>query len=194
MIETTTVIRAASVVTADGERPAMIVVRAGLIIDVTDLTGRSAQSVSADATVEIPEGWVECALRMARNFVDKYPQVTGSRQKIEELFWNRISTSQGGPHDHAFTRGSAEVRTTVVTRHGVNEWVISGLRELTVLKTTGSEFQVSPGRVHLAGRDDRSDSGHRSDRAVALHRRRARLGQHFRGRPPADTRPLRVDP
>ena len=58
MIEATTVIRAARVVTADGERPARIVVRAGLIIDVTDLTGRGAQSLSAAATVEIPEGWV----------------------------------------------------------------------------------------------------------------------------------------
>jgi urate oxidase len=86
----------------------------------------------------------EFALRMARNFVDKYPQVTGSRQEIEEYFWNRISTSQDGPHDHAFTRGFAEVRTTVVTKHGANEWVISGLRELTVLKTTGSEFHGFP--------------------------------------------------
>ena len=58
MIEATTVIRAARVVTADGERPAMIIVRAGLIIDVTDLTGRGAQSLSAAATVEVPEGWV----------------------------------------------------------------------------------------------------------------------------------------
>jgi len=86
----------------------------------------------------------EFALRLARYFVDKYSQVEGSRQEVEEHSWNRISTAEAGPHDHAFTRGSAEVRTTVVTKHGADEAVISGLRELTVLKSTGSEFHGFP--------------------------------------------------
>ncbi len=86
----------------------------------------------------------EFALRRARYFVDKYPQVKGSRQEVEEYSWNRISTAEAGSHDHAFTRGSAEVRTTVVTKHGADEGVISGLRELTVLKSTGSEFHGFP--------------------------------------------------
>lgn len=86
----------------------------------------------------------EFALRLARYFVDKYPQVSGSRQEVEEYSWNRITTAEFGPHDHAFTRGSAEVRTTVVTKHGADEVVISGLRELTVLKSTGSEFHGFP--------------------------------------------------
>jgi urate oxidase len=86
----------------------------------------------------------EFALRMARYFVNEYPQVKGSRQEVEEYYWNRISTADAGPHDHAFTRGSAEVRTTVVSKHGAGEAVISGLRELTVLKSTGSEFHGFP--------------------------------------------------
>ncbi|MGH3566322.1 MAG: factor-independent urate hydroxylase [Pseudonocardia sp.] len=85
----------------------------------------------------------EFALRMARHFVDGYPQVTGSRQVVEEYSWERISTSDG-PHDHAFSRGSAEVRTTVVAKHGADEVVISGLTDLTVLKSTGSEFHGFP--------------------------------------------------
>ncbi|MGH3523977.1 MAG: factor-independent urate hydroxylase [Mycobacterium sp.] len=86
----------------------------------------------------------EFALRMARYFVDQYPQVSGSRQEVEEYSWNRISTSESGPHDHAFSQGSAEIRTTVVSKHGADEAVISGLRELTVLKSTGSEFHGFP--------------------------------------------------
>lgn len=86
----------------------------------------------------------EFALRMARYFVDKYPQVTGSRQEVAAYPWERISTSAAGPHDHAFTRGSAEVRTTVITKHGADEVVISGLTNLTVLKSTGSEFHGFP--------------------------------------------------
>jgi urate oxidase len=40
------------------------------------------------------------ALRLARYFVDKYSQVDGSRQEVEEYTWNRIHTTEAGPHDH----------------------------------------------------------------------------------------------
>ena len=84
------------------------------------------------------------ALRMARNFVDKYEQVTGARQAVEEYAWERIATADGTPHDHSFVKGSPEVRTTVVTKDGDAETVISGLSNLTVLKSTGSEFWGFP--------------------------------------------------
>ena len=84
------------------------------------------------------------ALRMARNFVDKYEQVTGARQEVEEYSWERITTADGAAHDHAFVKGSPEVRTTVVTKDGPAETVISGLANVTVLKSTGSEFHGFP--------------------------------------------------
>lgn len=83
------------------------------------------------------------ALRLARYFVDGFEQVTGSRQEIQQHRWERITTSEG-PHDHSFTRGSEEVRTTVVAKNGAEEVVISGLSGLTVLKSTGSEFHGFP--------------------------------------------------
>ncbi len=36
----------------------------------------------------------EFALRMARNFVDYYDQVTGARQEIEQYGWDRIATTE----------------------------------------------------------------------------------------------------
>ena len=84
------------------------------------------------------------ALRMARNFVDKYEWVTGARQEVEEYFWDRIVTSEGAEHDHSFVKGSPEVRTTVVSKDGDEETVISGLQNVTVLKSTGSEFHGFP--------------------------------------------------
>jgi urate oxidase len=84
------------------------------------------------------------ALRMARHFVDGYEQVTGSRQEVEEFTWDRITTSTGGPHDHAFVRAGTEIRTAVVRKAGAAETVISGLRDLVVLKSTGSEFHGFP--------------------------------------------------
>lgn len=97
------------------------------------------------------------ALRMARHFVDGFSQVTGARQEIEESTWERIVTSGAGEHDHAFSRGSSEVRTTVVAKNGADETVISGLSGLVVLKTTDSEFHGFPDAPYtsLVETDDR---------------------------------------
>ncbi|MBW0118094.1 factor-independent urate hydroxylase [Pseudonocardia abyssalis] len=84
------------------------------------------------------------ALRVARHFVDGFEQVTGARQEVEEHGWERIVTSEAGEHDHAFSRGSGETRTTVVTKTGAEEIVISGVSGLVVLKSTGSEFHGFP--------------------------------------------------
>ena len=86
----------------------------------------------------------EFALRMARHFVDGFEQVSGARQEIEEYSWGRIETSAEGPHDHAFVRSGTETRTVVVTKRGAAETVIAGLTDLTLLKSTGSEFWGFP--------------------------------------------------
>jgi urate oxidase len=44
------------------------------------------------------------------------------------------------PHDHALVRGSGERRTATVVARGGRAWVVSGLADLVVLKSTGSEF------------------------------------------------------
>lgn len=83
------------------------------------------------------------ALLLARHFVDGFECVNGARQEIHEDSWDRIITATG-PHDHAFVRRGGETRTTVVTRDGDQEWVVSGISGLTVLKSTGSEFHGYP--------------------------------------------------
>ena len=85
----------------------------------------------------------EFALRLARNYVGEYEQVTGARMAVEQYSWDRIGTA-AGPHDHAFSKGTAEARTTVVRKDGDAEIVISGLTGLVVLKSTGSEFWGFP--------------------------------------------------
>jgi urate oxidase len=86
------------------------------------------------------------ALRLARNYVGTYEQVTGARMAVEQFGWDRIETPDG-PHAHSFVRGSSEVRTALVTKQGTDpdgELVISGVRDLVVLKSTGSEFWGFP--------------------------------------------------
>jgi urate oxidase len=82
--------------------------------------------------------------QLARHFTDTIPAVTGARVQIESYAWDRIR-SGGESHDHSFVRRGQEVRTTAVTVDGTGPdartWVVSGIRDLVVLKSTGSEFR-----------------------------------------------------
>jgi len=81
----------------------------------------------------------EYALALARHFVDDVAPVSGARVEVDEYFWDRIEVD-GSPHDHSFVRRGQETRTTIVTVDGDRTWVVSGLKDLVVLKSTGSEF------------------------------------------------------
>ena len=78
-------------------------------------------------------------LTLARHFVADVEPVHGARVEIEEYAWDRIDD-----HDHAFVRRGQEIRTVAVTLDGDDggrAYVVSGLKDLTVLKSTGSEFR-----------------------------------------------------
>ena len=110
------------------------------------------------------------------------PQVSRVRIQIEAYPWDRLSHN-GTPHPHAFARRGAYVRTVTVTYDGTQLWVVSGVRDLIVLKTTDSEFHTFyAGALHDAAADGRPDHGHVGHRAVAAHRDRHRLGHLVRPR------------
>ncbi len=83
------------------------------------------------------------ALTLARHFVDDIEPVSQARIDVEEYAWER-ATVAGAGHPHTFIRSGQDVRTTAVTVAGrgpaQRAWVVSGLRDLVVLKSTGSEF------------------------------------------------------
>ena len=83
------------------------------------------------------------ALRLARHFAGAYPWISGARVAVDSYGWDRIAVG-GQPHEHAFRRDGGEVRTAVVTVDGDDAHVLAGLRDLVVLKTTGSEFWGFP--------------------------------------------------
>lgn len=99
------------------------------------------------------------AMRLGRHFVDTQDAVTGARIEVEAHAWERISVD-GREHDHAFSRPGGETRTTVVTVDGDDAWVVSGLRDLVVLKSTGSEFHGYP-------RDEYTTLPETTDRVLA---------------------------
>jgi urate oxidase len=106
----------------------------------TDSQKNTAFAFAKDKGVRSIE---EFALTLADHFVATVPAAHGARVEVEEYPWDRIPVDGAG-HDHAFVRMGGGVRTTVVNVDGTGEdrtaHVVSGVRELVVLKSTGSEF------------------------------------------------------
>jgi urate oxidase len=96
----------------------------------------------------------EFALRLGRHFVDSFDWVSGAKVSIEQYGWDRIRVD-GAEHDHAFSRAGGGTRTTVVTIAEDRAWVLSGLTDLVVLKSTGSEFTGFPRDEYTTLREDR---------------------------------------
>lgn len=120
-----------------------------------------------------PVGQIEdFALRLGRHFVGDFDQIDGARVEIDEYSWTRVPVD-GQPHPHTFFRASDEKRTVAVTVRPDGEWVVSGLRDLVVLKSTGSEF-------HGFHTDRYTTLAETTDRilatAVTAHWRHQRLG------------------
>jgi urate oxidase len=118
----------------------------------THLKGDNSKVVPTDSqknavfalAKESPIGEIEdFALRLARQLVRDHASVQRARVSIAEQSWTRISAG-GKPHPHAFERAASEQRLTAVTCTRDAEWVVSGVTELTLLKTTGSEFWGYP--------------------------------------------------
>lgn len=130
------------------------------------LVGSNANVVTTDTqqnTVyafarEKPVGAIEeFGLRLARHFVSAFAPITRARVRVESAAWTRIPVA-GRPHDHSFVSAGSELRVAeVVVEEGEGEWVLSGLRDLIVMKTTGSEFSgfLTDRYTTLAETDDR---------------------------------------
>ncbi|MGX1771209.1 factor-independent urate hydroxylase [Nocardia brasiliensis] len=82
-------------------------------------------------------------LALAGHFVDDIEPVSSARIEIDEYGWQRV-TVDGREHDHTWVRQGPEVRTAAITVAGTGTdrqaWVIGGVKDLTILKSTGSEF------------------------------------------------------
>jgi urate oxidase len=90
---------------------------------------------------QAPIGEIEdFALRLARHFVGEFAPVYRARVSIEEYPWQRILVD-GKPHAHAFVSASTETRIATVTCTDDAAWVVAGIKDLVVLKSSGSEFR-----------------------------------------------------
>jgi urate oxidase len=83
------------------------------------------------------------ALTLARHFVDDVEPVRAARVDVDEYLWERALVD-GQPHPHTFVRSGLETRTASAIVDGTGgspaTWVLAGLHDLVLLKSTGSEF------------------------------------------------------
>jgi urate oxidase len=110
----------------------------------THLTGDNSAVLTTDAqkntvfafAAEHGVGAIEdFALLLARHFVSSQAAIATARVAVDEYSWDRIAAT-----GHSFVRSGREVRTVTVTADGDESWVVSGLRDLVVLNSAGSEF------------------------------------------------------
>ena len=103
----------------------------------TDTQKNTAFAFAKRHGVTSPEDY---ALALGRRLLEAAPAATGAVVRVQEYAWDRIAVDGSG-HDHAFVRRGGEVRTTTVEVGRGTESVASGLEDLVVLKSTGSEFK-----------------------------------------------------
>jgi urate oxidase len=103
----------------------------------TDTQKNTAFAYAKEHGVSSPEDY---AIALARRLLHATPAATGARVEVAEYPWDRITVGGEG-HDHAFLRRGGGIRTTVADVTAEETAVESGVKDLTVLKSTGSEFK-----------------------------------------------------
>lgn len=83
------------------------------------------------------------ALILGEHFLTRYEQVDEAEIQILERPWKRL-TVNGEPHPHSFAAGSEARMFTSVNCGDAAKTVRSGIRNLVILKSTGSGFENYP--------------------------------------------------
>lgn len=113
-------------------------------LEAVHLTGDNAAVLTTDAQKNTAFAFAaehgvaeieDFALLLARHFVSSQDAISAARVSVEEYAWEPIAAT-----GHSFARSGRETRTATVTVDGDQAWVVSGLRDLVVLNSAGSEF------------------------------------------------------
>ena len=83
------------------------------------------------------------AIALGEHFLKRYQQVRTASIEIGERDWRRMEID-GKPHSHSFVAGSDAKMFTRVVCGRDSQTVESGIRNLVILKSTGSGFENYP--------------------------------------------------
>ncbi|MFH8619244.1 factor-independent urate hydroxylase [Streptomyces sp. NPDC017979] len=110
----------------------------------TDTTKNTVFAFAKEHGIDSAE---QFGIHLARHFVTSQEAIRRARIRIEEYAWERIdgSAADGSRRTaadakHSFVRKGQETRLSQVSYDGERWQVISGLKDLTVLNSTDSEF------------------------------------------------------
>ncbi|MEU6168978.1 factor-independent urate hydroxylase [Streptomyces tanashiensis] len=103
----------------------------------TDTTKNTVYAFAKEHGVDSPEAF---GILLAQHFVGSQAVIHEAQIRIEEYAWERISVPSR-KEQHSFARKGQEVRTAQITySENTGLQVLSGLKELTVMNSTDSEF------------------------------------------------------
>ena len=110
----------------------------------TDTTKNTVYAFAKEHGIESAE---QFGIHLARHFVTSQEPIQTARIRIEEYAWERIAASDANSQfigadevKHSFVRKGQETRLTQITYDGSSWEVVSGLKDLTVMNSTNSEF------------------------------------------------------
>ena len=104
----------------------------------TDTMKNTVYSVARNSSATSMEDY---AKELVDFLLSRNPQASSVSVAIESTMWKRL-TVDGKPHPTSFMRGSGELQTTTVSRAQKGSFsILSGFRNLVVMKTADSGFE-----------------------------------------------------
>ena len=110
------------------------------LVVATDTQKNTVYAFARQYGVGSPE---EFLLRLGEHFVTEFDWIEGGLWQAEQFSWDRI-VMDGAEHDHSFVRKGQATRLATVQKVDGETHVTAGLKDLVVLKSTGSEFHGFP--------------------------------------------------
>jgi urate oxidase len=101
------------------------------------LPGEALKNLVHTTAREHGHGEIETlGMALCNRVLTDHPRVTRTRAEIVEQPWHRLEAS-GKAQGQAFVAGTPERRTTAVTSNGQQVAVVSGLDQLTIMRSSG---------------------------------------------------------
>ncbi|MDX2376298.1 urate oxidase [Microbacterium sp. LRZ72] len=106
----------------------------------TDTQKNSIFAFAKEHGVGSPERFL---MTLAEHFTGEFDWIEGGLWQAEQYAWERIVVD-GAEHDHSFVRKGQGTRLATVQKRDGETHVTGGVKDLTVLKSSGSEFHGFP--------------------------------------------------
>lgn len=110
------------------------------LVVATDTQKNTVFAFAKEHGIPSPE---EFLLSLSRHFTGEFDWIEGGLWQAEQYEWDRILV-EGQSHDHSFVRKGQGTRLAAVQVVEGETHVTGGVKDLTVLKSTGSEFAGFP--------------------------------------------------